>query len=509
MVKEVRGSSFPAGVRPAEARYEGEIATVRVGEWSLAKIAKRLRASREALLQANPQLSDPENLKPGQEIRLVARAKGLEPPQLEDATVLPESSDQGKLAEQSLDGLLRSLEFKAAPDGSSGAASVKQKSGGAAPARMKFVGMVLGQNQQNQEVRVKREVGAPEGYDDRLQAIAVARLGRAEPSVVVRNPNTGKWHALETTAGFPAGPVSAATPQGLTVVGMPSSADISRLSSRVTSLKERLAELDAAKKKGSDPERDQVIKDLKDAYLKLASATFGVPESEIQFNASSTGRTAGKINITAQDNRQSIGRHGPAGGDKGEGFQPGQVTAFEVDLADLVANPTGSQVTLFHEVAHMNHHELAQEWVKNYTGETKRMFVNNPPQAMKYFEDWIKAQAPKRLTKAEAELIVDVAANRNGTTEALANVHSFLAALQAGAPDQATKELEKYAAALPPGKQYASPPPKSEVLAALTKELQAAYRQMPKAMQDQFDAAMQAAQKANSSAWISNLKFSK
>ena len=41
MVQEVRGSNFPVGVRPAQARYEGELATVRVGERTLAKIAKR------------------------------------------------------------------------------------------------------------------------------------------------------------------------------------------------------------------------------------------------------------------------------------------------------------------------------------------------------------------------------------------------------------------------------------------------------------------------------------
>src|SRR6185503_14867239 len=102
--------------------------------------------------------------------------------------------------------------------------------------------------------------------------------------------------------------------------------------------------------------------------------------------------------------------------------------AFEVDLADLVADPTGSQVTLFHEVAHMKHHELAQKWVKKYEEKTGRKFANYPPEAIKYFETWIKAQPTKVLSKADGELIVDIAANRNSTTEALANVHSFLAA---------------------------------------------------------------------------------
>jgi hypothetical protein len=104
-------------------------------------------------------------------------------------------------------------------------------------------------------------------------------------------------------------------------------------------------------------------------------------------------------------------------------------------------------------------------------------------------------------------------------------VQSFLAALQAGSPDQAKKELVKYATALLPGRVpgYANPANGSQVLAALTKELQTAYRQMPKAMQDQFDDAMKAAQqvikleahkrkaenKLMPDLWISSLKFSR
>jgi hypothetical protein len=81
-----------------------------------------------------------------------------------------------------------------------------------------------------QAVVVKREVGSTQGYDDRLQATAVARMFRAEPAVVVQSRD-GKWHALETTAGFNAGPVSPAqaaaqggAPSVLVMYGIPSSA---------------------------------------------------------------------------------------------------------------------------------------------------------------------------------------------------------------------------------------------------------------------------------------------
>jgi hypothetical protein len=135
------------------------------------------------------------------------------------------------MAERALDKLLRSLEFKARPRGTGASAS--------SSAPIQFVGMVLGKNQQNVEVKVKREVGALEGYDDRLQAIAVARLGKAEPAVVVQDLKTNKWHALETTAGFQTGPVSASSTQGLTVVGIPSLGDIRQWAGKVKGLMTR------------------------------------------------------------------------------------------------------------------------------------------------------------------------------------------------------------------------------------------------------------------------------
>src|SRR5262249_690073 len=88
------------------------------------------------------------------------------------------------------------------------ALSPDKKGAAPAPGSLKFDGVLLGTNRNKQEVRVKREVGGTQGYDDRLPAIAVARLGKAEPSAVVLGTDE-KWHALETTAQFEAGRVSA------------------------------------------------------------------------------------------------------------------------------------------------------------------------------------------------------------------------------------------------------------------------------------------------------------
>jgi len=145
---------------------------------------------------------------------------------------------------------------------------------------------------------------------------------------------------------------------------------------------------------------------------------------------------------------------------------------------------------------------------QNYETETKRIFVRGAP-GRKPFEAWLNAQvAKKRLTEADVELIIDETMDLTATTEARANVHTFLAALQAGAPDVASKELVAYANNLKPGGHYASPAHGSKVEAALVAELRMAYRQMPKEMKQQFNAAVAAAKKENPGAWISDLTFS-
>jgi len=509
MVKEVRG--FSPQVNLGASRYDA--ATAR----TLEKVAKRLGVPLETLLQANPQLRDLGNLKPGQEIKLVGLTKQLDDPS-KDAAVA-EAFDSAKLGEQSFEGLLRSLQFKAAPDGSGGATAAKQKATGATTAPIKFAGMVLGQNQQAQQVQVKREVGSSGGYDDKWQAMAVARLGKAEHAVVVQNPKTMKWHALETSASFQAGQ-SASGPQGLTVIGMPPRADIKHWSQKVTELSAALSQLE--KQIGTDEGGiEKARKDLKDAQVKLAAAVLGVPESDLLPIEKSADRKVGKINIIERDNPDSLGRTGAVSG--GDGFQLDKDSTIEIDLADVLSNPAGSQVTLFHEMVHLKHHELAQKWVKKYPGT----IVLDPPKAFEYFKKWIADQPATELSQAEKELIVHLVKNDNATTEAVANVQSFLTALQSGDPGQAKTELVKYAKALLPGTKsgYPNPPGGSAVVAALTKELQAAYRKMPKAMQDQFDDALKAAKQAlkegaekwkaankNNSMpdlWISSLKVSR
>ncbi len=287
--------------------------------------------------------------------------------------------------------------------------------------------MTLGTNGTNRVV-VKRDVGSTQGYDDRLQATAVARMFKAKPAVV---------------------------------------------------------ELNAAK-------------------VTVAALVLGVPDSEENLIRNSMGRVAGKININA-DPRKAAGDHGAVQGQPSD-FGLGRATAFEINARQFKSDDTAAG-TMFHEVSHLMDYELAQKQVKTYQQETNRMFVAGPP-GYKVFSEWMQAQAPKRLSKADAETVLNEVSNNASTTEARANVRTFLSAFKAATTTELSP-LKAYARELKPGGEYASPVPGSYVQADLVQELKTAYQKMPKDMQKQFDAAVAAAKQENPNAWVSNPNFKK
>src|SRR5207248_920144 len=81
--------------------------------------------------------------------------------------------------------------------------------GGTAPQASPIAGQKVG------NTTVVRTFGPPEGYSNKFQAIATARMQGAEPLAVVKDAN-GKWHAAQTKdpltstdlkSGFPLKPV--------------------------------------------------------------------------------------------------------------------------------------------------------------------------------------------------------------------------------------------------------------------------------------------------------------
>ena len=105
--------------------------------------------------------------------------------------------------------------------------------------------------------------------------------------------------------------------------------------------------------------------ELSRANHMLASLTFGVPESEIEFTLGRTGWRPGKINLDASfandpTHRTPRGAHGTEG--RSGGFEPGKASVLAVN-ADELANASGAQSVLFHEVSHLQDYELTQRMV--------------------------------------------------------------------------------------------------------------------------------------------------
>ena len=353
-----------------------------------------------------------------------------------------------------------------------------------------FVGMRLGTNQFGEEVRVKREVGSTQGYDNRSEATAVARMSGAEPAAVLQGMD-GKWHAVETTATFYGdgiGSQNAADTPTRQVYGLPSSAHIDEVRQEVSSLKEKLSQA------STPAERDKIGQELTHARIQLASLIFGVPESDINFDY--TNPQPGKINLVPGD------KIGGADGETDTDVKTGRtVTKINVDVLE---HPDRAEVVQFHEGVHQKDDELTHEQYAKYQQQTG---------GKGSFEGWVDDQVKNhRLSAADGQMVKEIEEGGRSATEARAHLRAGLAALQAGHPDAARKELVGYAGmtVTPTHQDGDYTNPTGESLDAITRELQEAYRNLSPAMQQQLKDIVKAAhddRMGNPEAWISQVKL--
>ncbi len=383
------------------------------------------------------------------------------------------------------------------PQHNPGAGAVETRS--AADASSNLIGMRLGWSGTGEQVTVKREVGSSEGYDNRWQATAAARLNAAEPAVVLQAAD-GKWHAVETTANISGGRFAPADNSARQLYGLPSFAAVTDDLKKLNDLEAKLNNLDAKASnaggylsKADQQERDDVVEQLKQARVQAASDEFGVPESEI--NLDSAHPVPGKINLV------------PPGTIDGDGRTEADLQTGSIVTkinADLIKHPARAMDTLFHEGVHVKDDELTHDWLARYAQE---------PHGKQSFETWISAQAAHgRISPADAETVVNIAAHGRTATEARAHVRAALAALEAGDPADANAQLADYAGNTRtqhhPGGRYGNPDSNSAVETELKREIQAAYSHMSPQMQSQFRDAIAAAKAANPESWVSQLKLS-
>jgi hypothetical protein len=347
-----------------------------------------------------------------------------------------------------------------------------------------YAGLKLGRNRAGSEVEIKRELGTLGGYEDRLQAVAAARLAGVDPAAVGRD-STGRWRAFELTGDFHGATYAPGAGGALTeVYGLPSAAGIAGQQITVDKLKAHSGDVAAQ---------------LNAARRDLYALILGVDGGEVLLNKSSFDRKGGKINVTTalENNTGKLGAHGRESR-QDEGFEPGVKSAFELNPT-VFSSPARAQAVMFHEVSHLKDYELTQRLVTAYENKGKS-FVGGGVQR---FQEWLRGNA----SPAETQLASDIASGAQATTEARAYVRTFIAAFDLGAGVEAATQLVSYAKGMASGKiAIPAQGEKNPVVEELMKELAAYRRRLGRAEQKAFDAAVAAAVKENPKSWLAAVK---
>jgi len=440
-------------------------------------------------------------------------------------TLVPSAETENQTAALSegkrLEGQLDSFMFRSHLEASAGKTTAEAHGSGhsaAASGAPDFLGMRLGTNQYGEEVRVNKEVGDPQGYENRLQAIAVARMNSVEPAAVIQSMD-GKWHAVQTTANFDTPTQVAADTPTRAVEGLPSAAHIDEVGAHVRDIRQELNQIDTRMREAAyhgttpSPEdvrrKEQLSEELPKEQKLLASLVFGVPESEIQFNRSAQQDAPGKLNIDA-DMPDAAGM---------EHFDTKNLSgaqSFSISL-DRLDHPREAAGTLYHELSHAHDAQTAQKWLEKFRQEAPPS--KRDPQS---FQEWIRSKdggtklqawlgQQKGLSKADAEVVADAAAHVNVSTEARAYVHSISSGAQAGNLTACADQVRSYAQAIRGGKT-GEPLPASANRQALAQELRNTYQHLPNdKARAEFKAAITkaAAEGGYPDLWITKLDFMK
>jgi hypothetical protein len=380
---------------------------------------------------------------------------------------------------------------------------------------IKFSGLLLGTNRAKQEVKVDRELGSPLGYRGRRQAIGVARMAKAPHAVVVETGD-GRWHALATTADFEEGRVTnAANIAGIREVhGITALSLVDFMKHDVDFARDLAASFKAMHPADRDLQKriDALVEELEHGAFEVdtsrIAAILGVPRDEVKRITTLGTRVSDKINITGQPDVDSPGGgHAPMGGSPS--FQQGVKSSLWIDLAEF--DKTRAPAVMFHESEHMGDWDMTQQAIADYE-KAGHIFVQGDS-GLGPFQAWLNEQVKKkRLTPADAEIIVDETFNRSSTTEARANVRTFLALFASGDTDAAAKDLKAYANNLKPKKEgglghYATPAQGSAVRAELAAEAAAMYKQLSAPLRARYDAAVEGAIATYKGGWLDELRM--
>lgn len=463
---------------PGVSSGAGELTTmVQQGESNLSEISKRLGIPEQALRDANPQIKG-NKVQAGQELKVPEKHSSKSGGTKQEAGIQPgrvSSDASNRTAEMKMTG--RHVEATLRKD-------VETSGGAGKAADASLNGMRLGWLKDGSEVKIARTLSPAGGFQTRMEAIAFARLTGTTPTAVVQNQE-GKWHAVQTDKNFYSGFQAASDNPLRQVEGL------AHFDKAV--IKKLQDDIDKARAKGDHEEVGRLQK-------SQAALIFGVQDSEINFIRNSSDRVGNKININTGSS--GGGMHG-AERAPNSNFDPNKKNAMEISINEL-SDPNNAPGIIFHENSHAKDYALTQKWVKQYENETGRKFIPGD-KGDPGFSRWVLSQAPKNLSRADAELVADVSANANGSSEARAYVGTFINALKAGNPAAAAAQLRTYAEGMLSRPQKINRPTGANVELDLKRQLEIEYRKMPQEMKTQFDNIFKelSASTKSSDAWIS------
>lgn len=254
-------------------------------------------------------------------------------------------------------------------------------------------------------VTVTRELSPTAGYANKWQAVGAARAsGERNTAVILDGKSPARWHAVQTnilaTPSKDYAPVKTKLQEVAALTLLPTGAEFTSMNAAA------LAAKTAWKK---DPSAEN-FKAAQDAYVTLASRTYGVAPGEINVIDKTTDMDPKKINVMLNI------PHGQAY----FGNAKGDVDAIATDGSanaphGVVLGTSGfrSQVQasglLAHESTHKEHFELAADWVAQWKASGTAQKLG----------PWLEKQPASKLTADQREVIHEQVANKATTQSEL------------------------------------------------------------------------------------------
>ncbi len=326
-------------------------------------------------------------------------------------------------------------------------------------------------------VKVTKELGQPNGFASRYEALALARGANSGSAAIFKDDVTKRWYAVETNTPL----------QKSSSTWSADSKKISHLEyieqPDLTKWKEARQKVDELRSQGKTLDDFE----LRSAYGDMIAVAVGVPKTEINIMKSQNDTPApNKINFNPW--LPSLGRSGPAKLD-------GKPHDIQIGIGELSSDtPFNIIGTVHHEATHVHHHARGTELLKQWEGTDKS----------KPFGQWLDAlYQKKKITLEERETITAEYNGKTGPTEAISYLNTFMATFavdRAGKDDNLMLNSNLNQAAK-------FQPNNDDLEKELRSRLEYFYRGLDDADRGRFQTVMDKFKKDNPTSWLAKFQY--